>query len=268
MIRYSAALIGLLLPCPAAARAPAALHASYATRAAGLEVADVDASFSIGPRTYQMSLAYHTTGVTGVFFRSRQVSTVYGSWHGTKAVPARFVGEGTWRGADRLVDIAYEHGQPGIRKLVPPNEEEREPVPDNLQANTIDTLSALMELVHVAGDTGRCETAVRTYDGRRAVDIEAHTVGQEVLQPTGHSGFAGTALHCDFSGHMVAGFRFDDDRARESRPMHGSAWLAPVAAGGPPVPVRMTFETRWFGNATMDLTAVGPGADVKIARGN
>jgi hypothetical protein len=30
----------------------------------------------------------------------------------------------------------------------------------------------------------------------------------------------------------------------------------------------MVFETRWFGDATMYLTAIGPGADVKIVRGN
>jgi hypothetical protein len=67
---------------------------------------------------------------------------------------------------------------------------------------------------------------------------------------------------------MLAGFKFDDDRGRDSKPMHGSAWLAPVVAGGPPLPVRMVFETRWFGDATMYMTAVGPGADIKIVRGN
>jgi hypothetical protein len=50
--------------------------------------------------------------------------------------------------------------------------------------------------------------------------------------------------------------------------MHGSAWLAPVVAGGLRLPVRMAFETRWFGEATMYLTDIGPGADVKVARGN
>jgi hypothetical protein len=56
---------------------------------------------------------------------------------------------------------------------------------------------------------------------------------------------------------MLSGFKFGDDRERDSKPMHGSAWLAPTTPGGAPVPVRMTFETRWFGNATMYLINVG-----------
>jgi hypothetical protein len=109
---------------------------------------------------------------------------------------------------------------------------------------------------------------VRTYDGRRTVEIEAHTVGDEVLEPTNRSSFSGKTLRCDFSGRMLAGFLFGDDRERDSKPMHGSAWLAPVAAGGTPLPVRMTFQTRWFGDATMYLTGIGPGADLQIAKGN
>lgn len=66
---------------------------------------------------------------------------------------------------------------------------------------------------------------------------------------------------------MVAGFRLGDDHARDSRPLRGSAWLAPVVSGGPPLPVRMSFETRWFGDATMYLTAAGAGEDGTPASG-
>jgi hypothetical protein len=59
----------------------------------------------------------------------------------------------------------------------------------------------------------------------------------------------------------------NDDHSRENKPLHGSAWLAQVVAGVPPLPVRMAFETRWFGDATMYLTGTGPGSEVKIARG-
>ena len=173
-----------------------------------------------------------------------------------------------WRNLDRLADIQYHQGKPEIRQLVPPNTDEREPVPDALQDNTIDTLSALAELIHVVADTGRCETTVRTYDGRRAVEIEAHTVGPEMLETTERSSFAGKTLRCDFSGRMLAGFKFDDNRQRDSKPMHGSAWLAPIVPGGPPLPVRLAFETKWFGDAIMYLTGTGSGADLLVAGGN
>ena len=47
---------------------------------------------------------------------------------------------------------------------------------------------------------------MRTFDGRRAVEIQARTVGEELLEPTDRSSFGGKALHCDFSGRMVSGF--------------------------------------------------------------
>jgi len=274
MRRCVAGLTGILLSYAALAQptvppsaAPIALHVSYETYAGGIPVAQTKAGLSFNPRTYQIDLAYHATGLVGFLFSGHQFDHVEGSWQRGLAEPSRFVGQGEWRGVDRSTVIDYQQGKPVIRQLVPPNEDEREPVPEALQNHTIDTLSALATLIHVVAQTGRCETTVHTYDGRRAVDLEAHTVGEETLEATSRSAFAGKALRCDFSGRMLAGFKFGDDREHDSRPMHGSAWLAPVVAGGPPLPVRMVFETRWFGDATMYLTALGPGSDIKVAAG-
>jgi hypothetical protein len=272
MLRCGPGFIGFLLPCAAFAQStsasgPQAMHATYEAYAAGIHVAEVATEFSFGPWNYQMNLGYHTTGLVGFLFRGHQFDRVSGAWHGRHVAPSEFVGQGEWRGVDRLADINYQQGKPVIRHLVPPNAEEREPVPESLQANTVDTLSALAELIHVVAETGRCETSVRTYDGRRAVEIEAHTVGEEILEADSRSTFAGKTLRCDFSGHMLSGFKFGDDRERDSKPMHGSAWLAPVVAGSSPLPVRMAFETRWFGDATMYLTGIGPGNGPRIAGG-
>lgn len=283
MLLCGAGFFGLLLSCAAQAQAvrppagqaataqspaesPAvALHARYQTYAAGIQVAEVEAGFSLGPWSYQMSLRFHTTGMVGLFLRGHQFDTAYGGWRGTQAAPSRFVGKGLWHGEDRLTGIDYRQGKPILRDLVPPNVAEREPVPETMQANTIDTVSAIAQLIHVVGETGRCETTLRTYDGRRAIELQARTVGEETLEPTVRSSFAGKALRCDFSGHMLAGFKFGDNRESDSKPMHGSAWLAPMAPNEPPLPVRMTFETKWFGDAVMYLTDVGPGPDIATA---
>lgn len=268
MFRCTASLLGLLLPCAAFAQAPLALHATYDTFAAGMHVADLETGFNFGPRTYEINLAYHTTGLVSLLFRGHQSDQIAGVWLGQHAVPAHFLGLGVWRGVDRTTEIDYQQRKPIVRQLVPLNTEEREPVPEQLQANTIDTLSALAELIHTVAETGRCEATVHTFDGRRAVEIEAHTVGEQILEPAGRSSFAGKALRCDFTGRMLAGFKFGDNRDRDSKPMHGSAWLARVATEAPALPVRMTFETRWFGDATMYLTSIAPDPDFRVAKGN
>jgi hypothetical protein len=267
-MRWVASLVACFLPCAAFAQGEVSLHASYATYAAGVHVADAEAGFSFSPRTYQMNLGFRTTGVIGFFFRGHQYDVVDGAWRGTRAAPSRFVGEGAWHGIDRHVEIAYQAGKPIIRRLLPPNDAEREVVPESLQLNTTDTLSALAELMRVVDATGRCEDVARTYDGRRALVVEAHTAGEEMLEPTSRSSFAGKALRCDFSGRMQAGFLFGDNRERDSKPLRGSAWLAAVSVGGPKLPVRLTFETRWFGDATMYLTETGLGPNLTLARGN
>jgi hypothetical protein len=262
-------LIGLFcqsIGCVAAlAQAPSAVHARYEMFAADLPVAQVDAGFSIGPRDYRMNMAYHTTGLVGFFYRAHQAATVTGGWNGPRPVPVRFFGEGALRGDQRVTDIEYAQGRPLIRQLVPPNLNEREPVPEALQAGSIDTLSALVDLIRTVTATGSCELTVHTFDGRRATEIEAHTVGEETLPPVRRSVFSGRALRCDFAGRLLAGFKFGDDRVREGRPLHGSAWIAPAVPGGPKLPVRMQFETRWFGDATMYLTSSGPGADLEAS---
>ena len=142
-----------------------------------------------------------------------------------------------------------------VEDLQPPQEPEREPVPRALRLHTMDTLSALAQLMRKVELHHSCETTVRTYDGRRLVEVVARTVGIEQLAADSRSIYSGPALRCDFEGTRLAGFLLGEDNAAHRKPLHGSAWLAPTLPGAPPLPVRIGFQTNWFGWATMDLTA-------------
>ena len=252
----------VLLPLgPADAQTAEQVHASYDVYALGVPVAALQAGFALGPRDYRIDLAYHTTGLIGAMFSGHQTTSVQGAWQGDRPEPLRFAGDGYWRGEARQFVIDYQDGNPTIRRLIPPNDEEREPVPAALQDGSIDTLSAIAMLLRRVAHTGKCESRALTFDGRRAAEIVARTAGQELLEPTSRSSFTGYALRCDFEGHMVAGFMRDADQAALRRPQHGSAWLARIAPGAPLVPVRISFETRWFGPATMYLTGMPSGPE-------
>lgn len=253
-------------PAVAHAQAPLAAHLTFNTYAAGLQVAEVDAGIALGPTTYQIELAYHTTGMTSVFVHGYQYDLVTGSWGSAVPRPSRFLALGQWRGEERVVRIEYDRGTPVVKEMRPTADEEREPVPASLQQNTIDAVSALAQLVRTVEKTGRCDGAVRTYDGRRAVEIKATTGGEEMLPTSSRSIFAGKALRCDFVGRLVAGFKLDEDREKAARPLRGSAWLAPLRTGEAPLPVRITFQTRWMGDMTMYLTAVDDDPKVNLAR--
>jgi hypothetical protein len=252
-----ASALGLccLLDAAAASAQVAQVQLSYDTYAAGLKIMRMQAVFRLGPHNYAIDLNYQTTGLAGLFYRGHQVNAVHGVWHDNVAAPVEFSGDGVWHGRERRTLIDYDRGLPTIRELEPPQETEREAVPVELQRNTIDTLSALAQLMRRVGRDHVCETEVHTYDGRRVLDVVARTGGAENLDP-GRSTYSGPSLRCDFEGREVAGFLFGEDDPEHRRPLHGSAWLAPLLPGAPPLPVRIEFQTRWFGVATMYLTEV------------
>ncbi len=260
MHRIAVAALGFaLLAAPANSAEVAQVRLAYDTYAGGIEVMQMRVFFGLGPWNYRIDLDYHTTGLVGLLYRGHQTNTVRGMWHDDQAAPLRFFGEGVWRGHDRRTLIGYDDGVPQILELQPPQETEREPVSPELQRHTMDTLSALAQLMRRVEHDHACETEVHTFDGRRVLDITAHTGGSERLEPTGRSTFSGPTLRCDFEGREVAGFLFGQDDPDHRRPLHGSAWLAPVLPDTPPLPVRIEFQTRWFGLATMYLTSVIPG---------
>lgn len=244
------------------ARVPAGtgVHADYQIYVHGLRIGRLEAGLELQAATYRLELAFQTFGLVGWLFRGHQLDISEGRVARQLLEPSRYSGQGFWRGEPRRVLIDYIGRQPVVRNLEPPNDAEREPVPAQLQANSLDTLSAMVTLIHRIADTGRCDSVIDTFDGRRAVRFNARTVGEADLEPTGRSSFQGRALRCDFNGTLMAGYRLADPPEERGVSRHGSAWFAPVVPGAPLLPVRLEFETSIFGDATIYLIGAGPGA--------
>jgi hypothetical protein len=265
-MRAGPLLILLLAPAtalaqgaPAAPGATAQMHLSFAAYAAGLNVIDLQAGVDMTPTGYRVAIEFRTTGMFGAIIHARTESIAAGAWQGSGVAPVRFYSYGTVRGSPRRTQIDFEHGQPVVKILEPEEDEERDPIPPEQERNTIDTLSAIAKLVHDVLITQHCDGSATTFDGRRVSAISVHTAGQEVLDKDENSIFAGPALRCDFEGRQTAGFVHNVDREELEKPQHGSAWLAPVLPGMPAMPVRMSFHTRFFGDAIMYLTEAAPG---------
>jgi hypothetical protein len=261
MFRPLDALTVLLLgAAPAAAQplgGPGVEHMHYAGSALGVGVMALDADVAMDRTGYHVDIGFRTTGLLSLFVRSDIYSTVQGTWRADRPVPQRFESWGELRGVPRQTLIDYEQGDPILRRLEPPNTSEREEVPAAERTGTIDTLSALAFLVHQVAVDGTCDGRARVFDGRRLSDITARTVGP-VGPVAGQANWPGGTLRCDFEGQQLAGFMLDDS-SWARRPHTGVAWLAHVVPGGPLLPVRLTFETRWVSDVTLVLTSAGPG---------
>ena len=246
-------LPALVLIAAAPARAePVAVH--YEAYAGGLNAVSLDAEIDVAPDRYRVRLRFRTVGTAGVMFPSNGDTVVVGTFHGGRPAPSRVFSTGAVRGTPRVTQIDYQDGAPRIRRMEPPEDVAREPVPDAARAGTIDVVSAMADLVRQVNMTGRCDGRVTTFDGRRLSELEARTAGQQTLPPSNRSSFSGPALRCEITGRQTGGFALDADRTKLP-PLRGSAWFAAIAPGGPMIPVRIAFATRFFGDATLYLTS-------------
>ena len=260
----------LAVPClaghaqtPAPAAPIPTLRAEYTGYAHGLTVLKLHASIALGPRSYGLSLGYHTAGLIGMVANSSVESSVQGYFaaDGT-AQPLRFSSAGTMNGTPRRTVLTYKAGSPEIDALEPPPDSERDPVPAGDEAHTIDTLSAIAALLHQVATTGRCDGTVRTFDGQRLGEIRATTVGDDTLPHSDRSPFSGHTLRCDFVGRQLGGFKRSEDQAAIRKPHSGTAWLAALQPGQPMVPVKVIFDHRVLGQTTMYI-ATAAGDDAK-----
>ena len=218
-------------------------RAHYAGYARGFNLFDLDVAVAFQQDTYRFQLSFRTAGVVGALFHAEGTTTVDGRFNGVRTVPRELLSTGRFRGVPHTTQIDWQGGIPKVVQMIPPADLDREIVPLNEQAQTVDTLSAIAGLLRQVSTKGSCEGYTRTFDGVRLSEFSARTIGQEVLEPTGRSSFQGPALRCDVTGRMLAGFKPDDDREEIAKPKRGSAWFAQLQPGAPFIPVRMIFYT-------------------------
>ena len=241
---------------------PSPVQASYTASWAGFSIVTLDASLELGAEAYRVVATMRTAGLLATFVRGEQITLVEGRVQPQASplalLPARFSMEGRWRGTPRRVALRWTDGQPEVLALIPANQEERDPVPPELQRGTVDTLTALAALVRQAASSNRCEGTAQVFDGRRRSDFTATTDGMDRLEPTRWSGFSGPALRCRFEGRQIAGFWKEQDRDEAARPRAGRAWFASPAPGLPVIPVRIEAESSW-GTVYVHMTRAAPG---------
>jgi hypothetical protein len=257
-MKPAAQLIVLLCLTSPATHNAIAEQLNFTLQVVGLPIAEATLSINLTESDYRASLQFHTTGLANLVDRGNLEQTVSGELRNTQPAPQIFTSRGYLHGQDRSVEMVWQHDTPVVTAIAPPNASEREDVPVALRAGTIDRISLIVLLLRMVDQTGHCDGAVRSYDGRDLQLFEVRTVGQEAIRPSGLSSFSGPALRCDFTSQMLAGFHFGRAGVQDRRQRRGTIWLARNVPGGPHWPVRAAVETRWFGDATIYLTSVAP----------
>ena len=200
-------------------------------------------------------------GVFDTFFEFWLSAESEGQRAESALLPKTFRTENQWSGKEvRWVEIAYDADRrPLTRSDPPPGEDEREPVDPTLTLGTVDPLSGLITLLETAARLERCDGATAVFDGRRRFDVSLRDDGETELKPSGYSLYHGPARLCRIVFDRVVGLWSNPERL-ERYPDAITIALAPVADGGPPVPVRAELENKW-GAIRVHLVAARRGAE-------
>ena len=253
-----AVLVGFPLTGQAADK-PLQLDLRIDLYAAGLHAMAMDISAKLEGMRYRIKANARTQGMADFIAQWRSDSSSEGVIEDGRVKPAWHRQDGRWRFNERLTRLYYDRdGDVEASITPPPDDDDREPVPDALRAGTLDVLSATLTGVVVQGPEAYCNRAVPIFDGRRRYDLRLSVVGEDVLAPSKLSSFAGRALKCEVSVERVAGFKkdaeADEEERRDERPP-AYLWVAHLPDAGVVVPVRLEAASK-YGKAVGHLTTV------------
>ena len=234
---------------------PAAL--TFGVYVGGVHVLDTKARIALGAERYSIEFLAAMDGFLGRLAPiTAEVSANGEMKAGITPAPTRYRSVATWRNEPRLTELRYTGTTVDVI-ADPPPEMDREPVPQNLRAGTLDPLSAAVAVLAAIGQGRGCEATLPVFDGRQRYDLLFQPVGDEVLPPSDIGLYQGPALACTVSLKPVAGAWRQRSRDRDEEPGRQrnypmKVWVAEVG-GGPPMPVRLEATTP-FGTVLVHLT--------------
>ncbi len=219
----------------------------YEIYAGGMLGLKVDMEIALTATRYRSSFDAKIAGAFSWFKDFRLRSEVEGLRDGGATQPSYFVSEAFKKGkSKRLVEITYHDDGSLQTSVVPePDAEDRDDIPEDLRIGTFDPLSAVLMLTEAVALQGSCDAVVPVFDGRRRFDLTAEDLGAEQIDANRYQVYEGEARHCLVKFNRLTGYKEGEMGVKSSYPDNISVYLAPLAPGLPPVPVRMEMDHKF-----------------------
>ena len=235
--------------------APATL--TYQVYFGGLKALALEAEIALTGDGYRVRLGAQTQGIIDWLVGWTANASSEGTIRDGVLRPARHAIESRLRGTRRDAALTFRPDG-SIDSVIEPSAEadEREPVTPEQERGALDPITAVLIAMRALAAQQSCEQRVPVFDGRRRYDVEFRDGGREVLKSSEYGSFSGEATICLFRYIRIAGYQKAGrwNNARDVDRVHRS-WLAQVAPGLPPLPVRIEAEGA-FGTVIVHLTAV------------
>ena len=246
-----ATAIALVLPALGAAAAEPGKVFDYQMRYGPLPIMSMRVTVDVGADGYQASSDGRTVGLVGVLFPWSAASSSSGVRADGVMRPLRYQSAGEYRGQRRSAELEYDAGG-GVRARTdpPPEDDDRDPVPPEMQQSTVDPLTAGINAV-LSG----CRGTVGVFDGRRRYDLQLSDLGESDTPASRHGLYSGRARHCRAAIQQRAGFW--RSQPRDERPSQIDCWIASPRPGMLPIPVYLEL-TAPRGTMSVYLADIDP----------
>ena len=237
---------------PTGAVAPATL--AYEVYFGGIKALALEAEIELSGDGYRVRLGAQTQGITDWIVGWTARASTEGSIRDGVLRPARHAVESRLRGNRRDAALTFRPDG-SIDSVVEPSADadDREPVTPEQERGALDPITAVLLATRALATHQSCDQRVPVFDGRRRYDIEFRDGGRDFLKPSEYGIFSGEATVCLFRYIRIAGYQKTGrwNNARDVDRVHRT-WLAPIAPGLPPLPVRIEAEGT-FGTVVVHL---------------
>ncbi len=250
--------LGALLPAQGASAGEGGLKAVYEIYVGGFQVARADLDVDLYRDCFDVRLAAEPDGLVSFIADFKLISWAGGCSNGVGVEPSSYSSDYFKNGRKkRWVRVNYSgRDLPRVQAEPEAGEDDRDQVPGDLRAGSLDPLTGIFGIIEAVTREGRCSGERPVYDGRRLFKLTLQHVGTAELKPSRYAAYAGPAIECVVSVAKVAGFKSNEIRKKHF-PEKVRVFLAEAVEGAPLLPVRLEADYR-FGKMRMHAARIVP----------
>lgn len=219
------------------------LQIGYDITLAGLPVMDADITVERGDGSYRAHLRTDLSGLIGQIKKFTLISDTRGDVVQGALAPVHYTTENEDR-KRREASVTYEGDGQGAKVEAdpPPEDDNREPVPEAQVAAAVDPLTAFLAGLAIVDRDGACHGSMTVFDGRRLFGLTLHNA-DAVTVPSGFGlGPQARAMACRVEVAHLAGFKSSELR-KKTFPDEIRVTLASNTGQAPWIPVSLSLET-------------------------
>ena len=265
MKQLTITLLGVALATPAlsselASNTPARFTLGYEVYAGGLKGVEFEYRLEMKDGGYRTDFEGEIVGTYGWFIDFSLNSAVEGDLREGAPQPRSYLLRSQWNdNPPRAIDMVWGEDRLPLAEVKPePEDDERQEVPEELRLGAVDPLTAVLSLSQTLAETGSCTSTAEVFDGRRRFDLVASDGGAATIEANDYQVYQGPAQRCVIRFEPIAGFKEETDDGKPEEKRYDKdirVFLAPVAEGLPPLPVRMEFDHR-LGSVRVHLASI------------